>query len=178
MALGLWCSKHKINYVCKTQQQCRFPEITTRLLEINYRPCCGQFHVGTVFFLQIIAQSETVHLPMDERFVFMTAQDVNINSILVSEPLSMTRCMCSLCAVIRTENCSHMKLLTTSSVDYLHLHVHDFWKKTFLWRFAKCPFWVFWAPQAERHLVPLYSRVVRRLYGRCLQNVATRIKTI
>ncbi|MDF4377384.1 hypothetical protein P3378_24580, partial [Vibrio parahaemolyticus] len=30
------------------QQQCVFPEIMTWLLKIIHRPCCEQFHVGTI----------------------------------------------------------------------------------------------------------------------------------
>ena len=115
MALGLWCFKHKINYMSKTQQQCLFLEIMTWLLKIIDGPCCEQFHVGTIFFLPIIAQSETVHPSVDERFVFLTAQDVNINSILVSEPLSMTRCMFPSALwcrkkIVPTWNCSQQGL--------------------------------------------------------------------
>lgn len=33
------------------QQLCLVPEIMTPLHKINHRPCCGEFHVGAIFYL-------------------------------------------------------------------------------------------------------------------------------
>ena len=74
-------------HIWKTQHQCLFQEIMTWLLKTIRRPCCEQFHVGTIFSLlnytvQLYHCAEgSVHLLMDERLVFVTAQDVNINGV-------------------------------------------------------------------------------------------------
>ena len=51
---------------------CLFPEIMTRFLKIIHRPCCKQFHLGTIFFLLNYSHQPyhctegSVHLFMDE----------------------------------------------------------------------------------------------------------------
>ena len=60
--------------------------------------------------------------------------------------------------------------------DYLGQLGHDFWIETLLLRFIT-PLLALWAPQAECHPVPLYSREGRHLHGpnllsRCLINTA------
>ena len=53
---------------------------------------------------------------------------------------------------------------------FLSYQVTISWKETSLLTF----FWHFWAPQAECHLIPLYSRESRHLRGRYLQNSTAR----
>lgn len=48
--LCLWCSKCQKEMHSEKQLKDLFTEIMTRLLKIIHRPCCEQFHVGTIFF--------------------------------------------------------------------------------------------------------------------------------
>lgn len=57
----------------------------SRLFKIIHRRCCERFHEGAVFFLS--NYEGCAYLPMDERYVFVTAHDLNNNDVhLVSRP--------------------------------------------------------------------------------------------
>ena len=41
----------KITFLKNSTAMFFFPEVMTRLLKVIHRPCCEQFHVGTIVFL-------------------------------------------------------------------------------------------------------------------------------
>ena len=62
--------------------RCLFPETA-------HRPCCDQFHVGTIFFLCHHTDAGVCRL-VDERARSSTAEDVNINGFLLSGAVAFT----------------------------------------------------------------------------------------
>lgn len=55
------------------------------MFKIIHRHCCERFHEGAVFFLK--NNEGRAHLLMDERYVFVTAHNVNKYAVhLVSQP--------------------------------------------------------------------------------------------
>ena len=88
-----------------------------------------------------------------------------------------TVCLIWVLFSLKKENNSYMNSSHQGIWIILSIQVIISRKGTLLLSFSYVFFLSLWAPQMECHLVSLYSREGRHLYGRYLKNSAARIKT-